>query len=156
MKTENIDQILTKLYAGPSKWELDNVIYHDRFSNVRTLHSFLSRIKELNTINSKSKAEETELQLLQELLDELDDDEVNDLINQDDFANKDSFIEDLARKSAIESMTLGRLNIDTLETACKLSPNDFILCAKRTQDLMNSIQSLVIKGENLSKDVAGA
>jgi hypothetical protein len=43
-----------------------------------------------------------------------------------------------------------------MNTACKLSPNDFILCAKRTQDLINAIQGLVIKGETLSSDVAGA
>ena len=43
-----------------------------------------------------------------------------------------------------------------MNTACKLSPNDFILCAKLTQDLIDAIQGLVIKGENLSMDVAGA
>jgi hypothetical protein len=39
---------------------------------------------------------------------------------------------------------------------CKLSPSDFIITAKRTQDLINSIHELVIQGETLSSDVAGA
>jgi hypothetical protein len=39
---------------------------------------------------------------------------------------------------------------------CRLSPEDFILTSKRTQDLISSIQELVIKGETLSDEMAGA
>ena len=43
-----------------------------------------------------------------------------------------------------------------MNAMCKLSPNDFILAAKRSQDIINSIRELVIQGETLSDDVAGA
>lgn len=154
MKVTNIDKVIKQIYLGPSKWELDTIIYHDRLTNLRTFYSFLSRIKELKS--STIASDKTEYEYLTALLEEIDEDDVKDLLSQDEEDLKDTFIENLARKSALESLTMGKLDFDTLDTACKLSPNDFILCAKRTQDLMNSIQGLVIKGENLSKDVAGA
>lgn len=154
---KNIAQILNQIYTGPSKWELDNIVYHDRLSNLSTFKSFLNRIQDLQENKEQiSIDEDKELTLLLELLDEMDEDDIVNLTEQDEDDSKDAFIENLARKSALESLTIGRLNYDTLDKACRLSPNDFILCAKRTQDLMNSIQNLAIKGENLSKDVAGA
>ena len=86
----------------------------------------------------------------------MDESDIDEILNFDEEESKTSFIEDLARKSAIEVLTNGKLGFETMIIACKLSPNDFILCAKRTQDIINSIQGLVIKGETLSKDVAGA
>ena len=93
---------------------------------------------------------------LLEMLDDMDESDIDDLYERSDDDAKEVFIEDLAKISAIEVITDGKLSFSTMNTACKLSPNDFILCAKRTQDLLNSIQGLVIKGETLSKDVAGA
>jgi hypothetical protein len=86
----------------------------------------------------------------------MDIDECSELLNLNEDASKESFIENLARTSAIEVLTNEKLSFETMTTACKLSPNDFILCAKRTQDLINAIHGLVIKGETLSNDVAGA
>jgi hypothetical protein len=93
---------------------------------------------------------------LLELLEDLEEEDCLELINQSEEDAKNLFIENLARTSAIEILTGGKIDFDTMNTACKLSPNDFILCAKRTQDLINAIHGLVIKGETLSKDVAGA
>lgn len=152
----DISKILEQIYSGPSKWELDNIIYHDRLTNVKTLQCFLLQIQTLQSKEMTTFNETKELEFLLELLNDIDDSDIDDLVNQDEDDLKDAFIENLARQSALESLTLGRLNFKTLDTACRLSPNDFILCAKRTQDLMNSIQSLVVKGETLSKDVAGA
>lgn len=156
MKPEQIKILLSKINVGPSKWELDTITYYDRTSNVETLHRFLSRISELRTKKTLNVAEEHELANLLELLEDMDEDDISDLIERSEEDVKEMFIEDLARKSAIEVLTNGKLGFETMNTACKLSPNDFILCAKRTQDLINAIQGLVIKGETLSKDVAGA
>lgn len=156
MKKENIKNILSKIVVCPSKWELDNIIYYDRTSNPDTLKQFLTRIQELVANKKLSPEEKTELEYLLELLEELDEDECDDLISRSEEEIKDSFIETLARISAIEVLTGGKISFNSMNTACKLSPNDFILCAKRTQDLINSIQKLVIKGETLSRDVAGA
>lgn len=156
MKPEQINTLLSKINVGPSKWELDTITYYDRTSNVETLHRFLSRISELQNKKTLTIAEENELSSLVDLLDDIDEDDVSDLIERSEEDVKEMFIEDLARKSAIEVLTNGKLGFETMNTACKLSPNDFILCAKRTQDLINAIQGLVIKGETLSKDVAGA
>jgi hypothetical protein len=157
MKTENIAELLSKIKTGPSKWELDNVIWSDRLTDPVRLAEFLSRIQLLldnkETINMQ---EQQELDILLELLDELDEYEISDLIERTDDGDRDAFIETLARTSAIQALTGGKIDYETMNTACKLSPTDFILCAKRTQDLINSIQGLVIKGETLSKDVAGA
>lgn len=155
MKTENIAELLSKIKVGPSKWELDNIIWADRLSNPSTLFEFLSRIQTLN--NSKSSpSEKQELDNLLDLLADLDEDDISDLYDRSDEDDKDSFIEAHARRTAIEVLTDAKVSYETMNTACKLSPTDFILCAKRTQDLINSIQGLVIKGETLSKDVAGA
>lgn len=156
MKVTNIDKVLKQLYLGPSKWELDTIIYHDRLSNSKTFYSFLSRIKELKENKLASQSEKQELAYLLEMLEDVEEDDISYLTSLEEEEIKESFIEDLARRSALESLTRGKLDFETLDTACKLSPNDFILCAKRTQDLINSITGLVIKGENLSKDVAGA
>lgn len=153
---KDVNKILTRLYTGPTKWELDNIIYSDRTINKSTLESFLLKIQTLENKEDLSLNEKVELKYLKELLDELEDEDIDNLINQEEDESIDTFIETLARKSALESLTMGRLNYNTLDIACRLSPNEFILCAKRTQDLMNSIQGLVVKGENLSKDVAGA
>ena len=156
MKLEQIDDLLSKIKVGPSKWELDNIIWSDRLNNPTTLAGFLSRIKTLSDSSELDTAQTQELEHLTELLDELDEDDISDLFDRSDDDIKDSFIEALARQSAIEALTGGQLTFETMNTACKLSPTDYILCAKRTQDLLTSIQGLVIKGETLSKDVAGA
>jgi hypothetical protein len=93
---------------------------------------------------------------LLELLADLEEEDCLELIDRTEEDAKNSFIENLARTSAIEILTGGKINFETMNTACKLSPNDFILCAKRTQDLINAVQGLVVKGETLSMDVAGA
>ena len=157
MKTTQIKNVLPKLSTSPSKWELDSVIYYDRNSNATTLAAFLNRIQDLQALEDKSNiSEQQELEYLVELLDDLDEDECLELANQTDDELRESFIEDLARTSAIEILTGGTILFKTMNTACKLSPTDFILCAKRTQDLINAIQGLVVKGETLSMDVAGA
>lgn len=154
MDIKRIKILLNKLKIGPSKWELDNIVYHDRTFNPLTLHTFLTRIQELQNNSEPSASEKQELENLLELLDELDEDEIDDILELSEEDARDSFIEELARISAIEVLTNGKLDFKTMTTACKLSPNDFILCAKRTQDLINSIRGLVIKGETLSQDVA--
>lgn len=156
MKIEDIKKILDKVDESPNKWELDNIIYWDRTTNPKTLVRFLNRINDLRFNEKISKTEEHEYKKLLELLAELDLKECLELLKQDEDEIKDAFIEDLARMSAIQVITMGRVEFETMETACKLSPTDFILCAKRTQDIITSIQGLVIKGETLSSDVAGA
>lgn len=156
MKIEHIENILSNTTTGLTKWELDTIIYFDRTTNPETLIKFLSRIKFLSNSTDLEKSESEELTHLLNLLEDLDEDECDELLNRSEEDSKDAFIESLARTSAIEVLTSGRLSYETMHTACKLSPNDFILCAKRTQDLINAIQGLVIKGETLSKDVAGA
>jgi hypothetical protein len=156
MKLEKINDVLSEIKLGPSKWELDTIIWYDRLSNPNVLVGFLNRIKELNSIKNLSNIQEQELTYLLELLDEIEEEDIEDILNRSEDNSKDSFIEDLAKVSAIEVITGGKISFETMNTACKLSPNDFILCAKRTQDLINAIQGLVIKGETLSSDVAGA
>jgi hypothetical protein len=113
--------------------------------------------KQLQSLKTKASAnEKQELEYLVELLDDLNEDECLELVNKSEEESKNSFIEDLARTSAIEVLTNEKISFETMNTSCKLSPNDFILCAKRTQDLINAIHKLVIKGETLSQDVAGA
>jgi len=156
MKLTQIDNVLPRLITAPNKWELDSVIYYDRTSNVNTLSKFLARIQELHGLGDKADPNQAqELVYLVELLDDLDEDECLELMDQTDEDNRNTFIEGLARTSAIEVLTEGKLSFETMNTSCKLSPNDFILCAKRTQDLINAVQGLVIKGETLSMDVAG-
>ena len=157
MKTSQIKNILSKLNSSPSKWELDSIVYYDRTSNPVTLAKFLTRIQDLQSFKNKLDAnEQQELVHLLELLEELEEEECLELIDRTEEDVKNSFIENLARTSAIEILTGGKINFESMNTACKMSPNDFILCAKRTQDLINAIQGLVIKGETLSMDVAGA
>ena len=157
MKLENLDNLLESINECPSKWELDNIIWGERTSNPKVLVEFLKRIDTLRAdADLRSKAELKELEILVELLEDLDESEARSLLNRDDDESKEAYIEDLARISAIEVLSLNRLTFETMTTTCKLSPNDFILCAKRTQDLINAIQGLVIKGETLSRDVSGA
>lgn len=157
MKTIQIKNILSKLNTAPSKWELDSVVYYDRTSNPATLAAFLTRIQDLQSLKTKAGlAEQSELVHLLELLEDLEEEDCLELIDRTEEDHKNSFIENLARTSAIEILTGGRIGFETMNTACKLSPNDFILCAKRTQDLINAVQGLVVKGETLSMDVAGA
>ena len=125
-------------------------------SNTKTLAAFLDRIQELKSIKKTAADIQRELVYLLELWEEVEQSDIDDLCNRTEEDAKDVFIEELAKVSAIEVITGGKISYETMNTACKLSPNDFILCAKRTQDLLNAIQGLVIKGETLSKDVAGA
>lgn len=156
MKIEQIGELLEKIKLGPSKWELDNLIYHDRYSNPETLAAFLQRIKVLESSTDKTSQEEREFKNLVELLDEMEEADVFDICYQTEDDAKDSYIEQLARLSAIQVLTDGKMDYEVMNTACKLSPNDFILCAKRTQELINSIRGLVIKGEALSQDIPQA
>ena len=49
MKLEKINDVLSEIKLGPSKWELDTIIWYDRLSNPNVLVGFLNRIKELNS-----------------------------------------------------------------------------------------------------------
>jgi Mg/Co/Ni transporter MgtE len=156
MNLNQIKNLISKSNVTTNKWELDNIVWWDRTTNSESLIRFVNRIQELTEQKTLTAEETKELQYLSELLDELEQDECDELLNRTEEQSKDAFIEDLARTSAIEILTGGKISYETMNTACKLSPSDFIMCAKRTQDLLNAIQGLVIKGETLSKDVAGA
>jgi len=152
----NVDYILSQIPVGPSRWELDNIVYNDRTTNPETLLAFLHRIQTLRTEYKASKEMTAELAILEELAEELDQDECIELISKDDDVVRQHFIETLARRGAIEVLCNDKVSEETMHMTCKLSPSDFVLTAKRTQDLINSIRELVIQGETLSKDVAGA
>jgi len=156
MKKLDIDGILAKAKIGLSRWELDNITWNDRASNPTTLFEFLTRIQELESLEEPSELESQELEILTDLANDLDEQECIELLSNDDEIVQQNFVESLARQSALEVLTNGRVSFETMTTTCKLSPSDFILTAKRTQDLINAIQELVIQGETLSNDVAGA
>jgi len=155
-KKLNTEKLLTLASAGTSRWELDNITWHDRASNPETLISFLERIQFLENVEDRSSKEERELDSLIDLANDLDEEECVQLLSNDDEIVQQTFIENLARTSALEVLTNDRISFETMNTMCKLSPSDFIITAKRTQDLINSIHELVIQGETLSSDVAGA
>jgi hypothetical protein len=152
----NIDYILSQVPAGPSRWELDNIVYNDRTTSPETLTVFLNRIQVLRNESNPTESMVSELAILEELAEELDQDECVELLGNDDIIARQLFIENLARRGAIEVLCKDRVSEETMNMTCKLSPSDFVLTAKRTQDLINSIRELVIQGETLSKDVAGA
>lgn len=152
----NVDKILKLAQKGPTKWELDNIVYHDRATNPKTLVQFLTRIKELENTKPRTDEESLELDILNSLCDELDEKECEALLKLDEEQVQQNFIEDLARQVALETLANSKVSICLIETMCKLSPSDFILCSKRTQDLINSIKEFVIQGETLSDEVASA
>lgn len=157
MKIDQIDNLLKLKKTTISKWELDNIIYWDRTSNPTTLLSFLNKTKDLSIIKNPDPEEHLMLQYHLDILEDLNQEECYSLLNDNDEDEiKNRYIENLARTCAIETLTSGKISFESMNTACKLSPNDFISCAKRTQDLITAIHGLVIKGETLSKDVAGA
>lgn len=148
---------LLEVSAGTSKWELDNVIWSDRSTNPVTLRNFLLRIKALQSLGTSAVKEEIrELEILIELANDLDEADCVDVLSKEDEIVQHHYIEALARKSSLEVLCNNRMTVDTMNEMCKLSPEDFILVSKRTQDLINSIRELIIQGETLSQDVAGA
>lgn len=147
---------LLKSASAVSRWELDNIIYNDRTTNPTTLIALLTRVKNLQSSSKLNNAEKQELEILEELVNELDEKECTNLLANDDDDVRQRFIESLARRGALETLCKNQLSIETMETMCKLSPNDFILTAKRGQDIINAVKELVIQGETLSDDVAGA
>jgi hypothetical protein len=156
MKKLNIDFVLSQIPAGPGRWELDNIVYNDRTTNPETLLEFLKRIQFLQNHADLTAEMAAELAILEELAEDLDQDECVELLSKDDDIVRQQFIENLARRGAIEVLCKEKVSEETMNMTCKLSPSDFILTAKRTQDLINSIRELVIQGETLSRDVAGA
>lgn len=152
----NIDHLLEIANRGPSRWELDNIIWHDRTNDPKCLVEFLTRIKTLEVIKNKTDNEQKEYNILCELANELDESECLDLLSDNDEIVQQNFIETLARQSALEVLTRDRVSLETMNLMCKLNPSDFILTSKRTQDIINSVHELVIQGETLSNDVAGA
>jgi hypothetical protein len=153
----NIDTLIS---LGEStqinKWELDNVVWNERTTNPDNLLKFLKRIEYLDSLQAPSALQTAELKILNELAADMDQEECENLFVIDDDVAKNRFIENLARQGALETLCNDALSLDTMEKMCKLSPGDFILAAKRSQDLINSIQELVIQGETLSNEVAGA
>jgi hypothetical protein len=149
---------LLALSASPelSRWELDNIVWNERTSNPDVLVQFLQRIETLKKPGKKASTEKQELSILESLAEDMDQTVCEELLSGDDEIVRQRFIEKLARKGALETLCNNAISIETMEQMCKLAPNDFILTAKRSQDLINSIQELVIQGETLSNDVAGA
>lgn len=152
----DIEHLLSLASQGVSRWELDNIVWNDRTTNPKTLISFLSRINELGAKEEKTPAEYHEYEILIDLANDLDEDDCVNLLSDDDENSQQHFIESLARQGALETLCNNQISVETMSTMCKLSPNDFILTAKRSQDLINSIRELVIQGETLSEDIAGA
>lgn len=153
----DIDRLISLAESSQvSKWELDNIVWNERTSNPDVLLKFLKRIEYLTSLEAPSIACKEELRILKEFANEMDQDECESIFVTEDEHAKHRFIENLARQGALETLCNNAITIDTMEKMCKLSPNDFILTAKRSQDLINSIQELVIQGETLSNDVAGA
>ena len=155
-KKLNVKKLLNEAYFGPSEWMLDNITYNDRTSNPKTLLEFLTRLDHLSELKEPTADEQLELDILIKLSADLDEDECEELLGNNDDVVQQNFIENLARQSALETLCNGQLSIDTMALTCKLNPNDFILVAKRSQDIINAIRELVIQGETLSEDVAGA
>lgn len=155
-KKSKVDQLLELVTPRISRWELDNIIWNDRTTNPETLIAFLERVKLLENNLKKTEQEKLELEILLEFAESLDLDECKELLSTDDDLVQQHFIENLARRGALETLCDNKLSIETMNTMCKLSPSDFILTAKRSQDIINSIRELVIQGETLSDDVAGA
>jgi hypothetical protein len=155
-KQLDIDHLLqVASSAGPTKWELDTIVWNDRSTNPKTLVKFLQRIKELE-ISQDNDAEVQEFAILTELASEMDQDDCEELLSANDYIAKQQFLEDLARQGALQTLCNDQISIETMTNMCKLPPEDFILTAKRSQDLINSIRELVIQGETLSNDIAGA
>lgn len=155
-KKLDVDQLLEFAEANPSKWFIDTIVYSDRTTNPKTLVTFLSRIKQLRSMAVYSTADKAELRILEELAEELDEDDCKMLLSGNDEITQQQYLENLARQGALETLCNDQLSIETMTSMCKLSPNDFILAAKRSQDIINAIRELVIQGETLSEDVAGA
>lgn len=147
-KKLNVDKLAKLAAGGPSRWELDSFVYNDRTTNPDTLRSFLLRIQELKN-NCANDNEKTELKILLELAESLDEEECIQLLSNSDDVVQTHYIEKLARLSALEVMSMGRTQLDTLSKMVKLSHSDFILVCKRTQELLDSIRDLAIQGENL-------
>jgi hypothetical protein len=145
---------LLDMVSTVNRWKLDNIVYHDRTTNPQTLVQLLKRIKFLKENGTETDAKE--LEILEDLAKELDEDECIELLTPDEDDQRMQFIEELARKGAIETLCDNKINVETMELLCKLSPNDFILTAKRSQDIINTVKELVVQGETLSQDVAGA
>lgn len=155
MKNLDIDHLLSITNIGQSKWELDNVVWNERSTNPVVLKHFLERIKELDS-KTRSAKEDNELNILKEFAESMDQDECVRLLSNDDDTAQQQFIESVARRGALDTLCNNKISMSTMNDMCKLSPSDFILAAKRSQDIINSIRELVIQGETLSDDVAGA
>ena len=52
-KKLNTEKLLTLASAGISRWELDNITWHDRASNPETLTLFLERISFLENLEEQ-------------------------------------------------------------------------------------------------------
>lgn len=154
MKLENTTEFLSQLRNCPSKWELDNITWADRTTDPLVLSKFFQRIEELKLASSRAATQE--LAILLELLEDISEEDVNLLVTQTEDAAKSYFIERLARVSAIEILADNKLSFCTMETTCKLGHNDFILCATRAQELINTVQGMMIKSESLSEDIPQA
>ena len=153
----DVDKLLAAAPQGLSKWELDNIVWHDRVNDPLVLKQFLKRIKEIQDLAGRAtKEEKGELKILIELANDLDEKECLNLLSNNDDHVQHRYIEAIARKSALEVLCNNKVEIETMREMCKLSPEDFILASKRAQDLINSIKELIIQGETLSQDVAGA
>jgi len=151
----NIDKVLSYQRISKSKWELDTIVWPDRHSDPVVLQNFLNRIKELQSDNNKGSGFDQELDIMLELLSEMNEQDCIELLTNYETVSQEIFIEKMARRSSIEVLTNGKVSYSTMETMCKLSPNDFIMVSKRTQDLLDSIMELVVQGETLSKESAG-
>lgn len=155
-KTDLVKKLLSCAKNGPSLWELDNIVWNERTTDPKVLLEFLQRIDTLRNTPQKTDSENQELEILEKLALDLDEEECQTLLSNSEEIAHQTFIENLARQSALEVLCNDKFSIETMRITCKLSPNDFILVSKRSQDLINSIRELVIQGETLSSDVAGA
>jgi hypothetical protein len=154
-KEDLVEKLLATAKTGPSLWELDNIVWNERTTDPWVLLEFLKRIQFLRS-SSKTENEVIELELLEKLALDLDEEECQTLLSNTEEIAHQTFIENLARQSALEVLCNDQISLETMRTTCKLSPNDFILASKRSPDLINAIRELVIQGETLSGDVAGA
>lgn len=128
-----------------------STIGHDK----QKLINFLKRIERLKFLKIFSRSYKEEYRILNEILSSYDFSKLQLLLDNEETYCRIATLEKYARKGAVEILIDGVFSKETYSAIMNLPAKDFKLLIKRTNEIIETQQSLQLQEEKPSNEIPG-
>jgi hypothetical protein len=137
-----------------TEYELRHILWGDIKYDRSSLIAFMERYFKVK--NSKEYKDSHELRWLEKIKSELNEEWVQKVLDGDDETCRRMFYEKVAREASLDMMTEGKFSRRTISILSSMSVSEYQLIVQRTQELVESVQSIQVQQSGLKENVPGA